>query len=29
SESFWCDGFFVETVGQINENNIREYIRNQ
>lgn len=29
AESFWCDGFFVETVGQLNEENIREYIRNQ
>ena len=29
SDSFWCDGFFVETVGQLNEENIREYILNQ
>lgn len=28
-ESFWCDGFFVERVGQVNESRIREYIRNQ
>ena len=27
--SFWCDGFFVETVGQVNEAKIKEYIRNQ
>jgi len=29
AESFWCDGFFVETVGQVNESRIREYIHNQ
>ena len=29
SKSFWCDGFFVETVGQVNEVMIEEYIRNQ
>jgi putative transposase len=29
SKSFWCDGFFVETVGQVNESTIKEYIRNQ
>ena len=29
ADSFWCDGFFVETVGQINENQIKEYVRNQ
>jgi len=27
--SFWADGYFAETSGQINENNIREYIKNQ
>jgi len=29
SKSFWGDGFFVETVGQVNEDRIKEYIRNQ
>ena len=29
ADSFWCDGFFVETVGQINESKIKEYIQNQ
>jgi putative transposase len=29
SDSFWCDGFFVETVGQVNEAKIKEYIQNQ
>lgn len=29
AESFWADGFFVETVGQVNEAVIKEYIRNQ
>ena len=29
ADSFWGDGFFVETVGQINETTIKEYIRNQ
>ena len=29
AESFWADGFFVETVGQVNEAKIKEYIRNQ
>jgi putative transposase len=28
-DSFWGDGFFVETVGQINESKIKEYIQNQ
>lgn len=28
-DSFWADGFFVETVGQVNEQTIREYIQNQ
>jgi REP-associated tyrosine transposase len=27
--SFWADGYFVETSGQVNENCIREYIQNQ
>jgi putative transposase len=27
--SFWADGYFAETSGQINENRIREYIQNQ
>jgi REP-associated tyrosine transposase len=29
SKSFWGDGYFVETVGQVNEEKIKEYIRNQ
>ena len=29
TKSFWGDGFFVETVGQVSEKNIRDYIRNQ
>ena len=29
ADSFWGDGFFVETVGQVNETTIKEYIRNQ
>ena len=29
SDSFWSDGFFVETVGQVSEERIKEYIRNQ
>ncbi len=28
-DSFWADGYFSETVGQININVIREYIKNQ
>ena len=28
-DSFWADGYFAETVGQLNEAKIREYIRNQ
>ena len=28
-DSFWGDGFFSETVGQVNEAVIREYIQNQ
>lgn len=27
--SFWADGYFAETVGQLNEAKIREYIKNQ
>ena len=29
SDSFWSDGFFVETVGQVDEAKIKEYIKNQ
>lgn len=29
TNSFWGDGFFVETVGQIDEKKIKEYVRNQ
>ena len=28
-DSFWADGYFAESVGQVNEIAIREYIRNQ
>ena len=28
-KSFWADGYFAETVGQVNETRIREYIQNQ
>ena len=28
-DSFWADGYFAETVGQLNEDRIREYIKNQ
>ncbi len=28
-DSFWGDGFFSETVGQVNINVIRQYIKNQ
>ena len=28
-DSFWSDGFFVETVGQVNLEKIREYIKKQ
>jgi putative transposase len=28
-KSFWADGYFAETSGQVSENKIREYIRNQ
>jgi len=28
-KSFWADGYFAETSGQVSEKNIREYIRNQ
>ena len=27
--SFWADGYFAETSGQVNEERIREYIQNQ
>ena len=27
--SFWGDGYFAETVGKVDEQKIREYIRNQ
>lgn len=27
--SFWGDGYFAETVGRVNEEKIREYIKNQ
>ena len=27
--SFWADGYFVETIGKVNEKRIREYIKNQ
>ncbi|MCA9369009.1 IS200/IS605 family transposase [Candidatus Woesebacteria bacterium] len=28
-DSFWADGYFAETVGQVNEQVIKEYIKNQ
>ena len=28
-DSFWCDGYFAESVGQVNEKMIKEYIKNQ
>ena len=28
-DSFWADGYFVETVGTVDEAKIREYIKNQ
>ena len=27
--SFWADGYFAETIGNMNEDRIREYIKNQ
>ena len=28
-DSFWADGYFAETVGQVNEEVVRKYIRKQ
>jgi putative transposase len=28
-DSFWCDGYFSETVGQVNWETLRSYIQNQ
>ncbi len=28
-KSFWADGYFAETSGQVSEDKIREYIKNQ
>lgn len=28
-DSFWADGYFAETVGQVDEEIIRKYIENQ
>jgi len=28
-DSFWADGYFAETVGQVNEQVIKDYIKNQ
>ena len=28
-DSFWCDGYFAESVGQTSEKAIKEYIKNQ
>ena len=28
-DSFWSDGYFAETVGRVDEEVIREYVRNQ
>jgi len=27
--SFWCDGYFVDSVGQLQESVVRRYIKNQ
>lgn len=29
ADSFWCDGFFVETIGKVSESRIKEYMQNQ
>ncbi len=26
-ESFWADGYFAETIGQVNEEIVKKYIR--
>lgn len=28
-DSFWADGYFAESIGQVNEEVVRKYIRNQ
>jgi len=28
-DSFWADGYFAESVGQVNEEIVRKYIREQ
>ena len=28
-KSFWCDGYFVETVGEVSLEKIKDYVRNQ
>lgn len=28
-KSFWADGYFAETCGQLNEQRVRDYIKNQ
>jgi putative transposase len=28
-DSFWCDGYFAESIGTVNERVIKEYIENQ
>lgn len=28
-ESFWADGYFAETVGKVDEDVVKRYIRNQ
>jgi putative transposase len=28
-DSFWADGYFAETVGKVDEEAIREYVKNQ
>jgi len=28
-DSLWSDGYFAETVGSVNEEKIREYVKNQ
>ena len=29
SNNLWCDGYFAESVGQVNEQVIKDYIKNQ
>lgn len=29
ADSFWADGYFAKTIGKVNEEKIRDYIKNQ